>query len=308
MHADELALDPGLVRQLVDQQFPQYAALPVKQFSQSGSSNTLFRLGDTLLLRFPRQPGGGAGIIKEQRWLGWLEPQLPVRVPQIVGLGAPTPAYPEAWSIVRWLDGELVVACDAHSSIADDRTQLAEGLADLVAALRDIPVPDPASQDPALRWYRGRSLAEFDRATRHNIEQCKSLPGLDLDLAAALAVWATAVQLPGARASGAEHWYHADLVAENLLLRDGALFAALDFGGLAVGNPVIDLHGAWEVLDVPGRELFRRRLDISEEEWLLGRAWALAIALGAFSYYWDKMPGRMRDRLCMARAVLADVQ
>ena len=50
-----------------------------------------------------------------------------------------------------------------------------------------------------------------------------------------------------------------DLAAENLLVRDGALTAVLDFGGLSVGDPTVDLVVAWEVLDPPARELFRGR-------------------------------------------------
>jgi hypothetical protein len=32
----------------------------------------------------------------------------------------------------------------------------------------------------------------------------------------------------------------------------------------------------------------------------------LGIALGTFTYYWETMPRRRRDRLAMARSVLAD--
>ena len=48
------------------------------------------------------------------------------------------------------------------------------------------------------------------------------------------------------------------------------------------------------------------QLEVGEADWLRGRAWALAIALGCFTYYWEKMPGRRRDRLAMAQSVLAD--
>lgn len=81
----------------------------------------------------------------------------------------------------------------------------------------------------------------------------------------------------------------------------------LDFGGLAVGDPTVDLHGAWELLDAPARDVFRTRLGVDDAEWQLGRAWALGLALGCLAYHWDKMPARRRDRLAMARTVLADM-
>jgi hypothetical protein len=166
--------------------------------------------------------------------------------------------------------------------------------------------PGRPAHGPALRWYRGRSLAEFDERTRHNIRTCRSIEGLDLDLDAALAVWTHALEVPGAHEASSDRWYHSDLVAENLLVTDGRLTGVVDFDGLAVGDPTVDRHGAWEVLDPPAREVFRTRLKVDEAEWLRGRAWALAIALGTFTYYWATMPGRRRDRLAMAKSVLDD--
>ena len=71
-----------------------------------------------------------------------------------------------------------------------------------------------------------------------------------------------ALELPGARAPGADRWYHSDLVAENLLLRKDRLAAVLDFGGLAIGDPTIELHGAWELFDPPARRTFRAALGV----------------------------------------------
>jgi len=308
IHDNEIPIDVDLVRRLVSTQFPQYGAMPLERLGASGSTNTIFRLGDDLLVRLPRQPGGSAGIGKEQRWLPLIGRHLPVAVPEIVALGEPGCGYREHWCIVRWLEGELPKAYTPHESPMPERATLAADLADTILALRALEVPEAAAIDPALRWYRGRSLAEFDRWTRHNIQKCRSIEGLDLDLDAALAIWAVALQTPGAYAVGPDRWYHSDLVAENLLLTDGRLSAVLDFGGLGVGDPTIDLHGAWEVLDPPARELFRKRLGVDDAEWLRGRAWALAIALGTFTYYWETMPERRRDRLAMARSVLAEAR
>ncbi|MEE4282563.1 MAG: phosphotransferase, partial [Pseudomonadales bacterium] len=152
------------------------------------------------------------------------------------------------------------------------------------------------------------TLAEYDKYFRRTIEDCRRLQGHGLDLDKALEIWQQALSLPGAQTAGPDRWYHSDLVAENLLLKNGRLTAVLDFGGLAVGDPTIDLHGAWELFDRQSREMFRTRLGVEDAQWLCGRAWALAIALGTFSYYWTKMPGRMHDRLIMAQAVLADVE
>lgn len=306
LHKNEIAIDTALVRRLVDSEFAQYSALPLTRLDASGSTNVLFRLGDDLLVRLPRQPGGSVAIDKEQRWLPQIGRHLPVAVPEIVALGEPAFGFTERWSIVRWITGELPTAYTPDDPPRPERSRLAEDLADVILALRAADVPNAATTDPALRWYRGRSLAEFDEQTRYNIQKCRSIEDLGLDLDAALAVWTRALEAPGAFEAGRDRWYHSDLVAENLLLTDGRLTGVLDFGGLSVGDPTIDLHGAWEVLDPPARKVFRARLGVDHAEWVRGRAWALAIALGCFTYYWETMPGRRRDRLSMARSVLAD--
>ncbi len=312
LHQDEISISLEQARRLVAGQFPEYAGLPLRELKATGSTNRLFRLGDNLLLRLPRQPGGGAGIDKEWRYLPEMGRRLPVAIPGIVAVGQPAEEFPERWSIVRWLEGAHPPVPPPQPSAGADRAPstaaLAEDLAAVILALRAGAISAEAAADPELRWYRGRSLAEFDAHTRRNLERCRAIGGLALDLDAALAVWNRALDLPGAHQAGADCWYHGDLVAENLLLRHGRLAAVLDFGCLSIGDPTVDLHGAWEVLDAPARALFRRRLGIENGEWLRGRAWALALALGTFTYYWSSMPGRCRDRLAMARAVLADAE
>jgi aminoglycoside phosphotransferase (APT) family kinase protein len=80
------------------------------------------------------------------------------------------------------------------------------------------------------------------------------------------------LSLPGASEAGPDRWYHGDLVCENLLLVDGKLTSALDFGGLSIGDPTIDLHGAWELFDAPACAVFRARLRVDDAEWARGRA------------------------------------
>jgi aminoglycoside phosphotransferase (APT) family kinase protein len=223
-------------------------------------------------------------------------------VPEPVAVGEPAAGYPERWSVVRWTDGEVPpVAGD----VVPTPRALARDLAAVVTALRAIEVPHDALADPGLRWYRGDPLSALDDTTRENLEACRAIPDLGLDLDAALRVWDQAMALPEQSAS--PRWYHGDLLAENLLVREGRLVAVLDFGGLAVGDPTVDLVVAWEVLDPPAREMFRREVGVDEETWLRGRAWALALALMTFPYYWRTMPDRCADRLAMARSVLADV-
>lgn len=309
LHVDEFEIDLRLVRALVDRARPDLATRPLRPLDASGSSNALFRLGDDLLVRLPRQPGGSLSIVKEARWLPYVAAALQVPVPQVVAVGEPGFGYPERWSIVSWLDGQTPEVPVA-SGVARDRSAdgLARDLARVVGALRALPVPADALADPALRSYRAEPLAALDAITRKNLAGCHGLAGLDLDVDACLRVWEAALALPDPSGPRAPCWLHGDLLTENLLVRDGRLAAVLDFGVLSVGDPTVDLVVGWEALDATGRDTFRTALNVDAATWERGRAWALAIAVMIFPYYWTTMPERCASRLCMARAVLADAR
>ncbi|OIJ24897.1 hypothetical protein UG56_020495 [Nocardioides luteus] len=295
MHDDELTIDEDLVRSLLRRDVTAYADLALRPLESTGSTNRLFRLGDEHLVRLPCQPGGSATITQEALRLPSFAANLAVAVPEVAAVGEPGFGYPERWSVVRWLDGEKPGPGAGDVTAAD--------LAGVVTGLSRTEVPPEALDDPDLRWYRGSPIAGFDADVRSRLKECRDLAELDLDLDAVETVWDEVMALPPVET--APHWVHGDLLAENLLSRDGRLTAVLDFGALSVGDPTVDLICAWELLDASGRDEFRRLLDLDDATWLRSRGWALFIALMTFPYYRHTMPVRCADRLVMARAALA---
>lgn len=304
LHSDEIPIDAELVRALVGRAMPDYVDAPVRRLASSGSTNALFRLGEEFLVRLPRRPGGSADISKEATWLPVLGPELPVSVPEVVAVFEPDCGYPERWSVVRWIDGEHPEVVDPETSVDPRRQRLARDLAAMLEALHQVEVPPEAVSDPRLRWYRGEPLVAMNQVTRENIERCRALNDFEFDLDAAERIWDEAMKLPGTDRTN-PRWYHGDLAAENLLVRDGRLTAVLDFGGLSVGDPTVDLVVAWDLLDPPARRLLRRQLGVEDAAWLRGRAWALCITLMIW-YYWTTMPERRASRMAVGRNVLAD--
>jgi aminoglycoside phosphotransferase (APT) family kinase protein len=83
---------------------------------------------------------------------------------------------------------------------------------------------------------------------------------------------------------------HGDLIPGNVLVRDGRLAGVIDVGGLGPADPALDLVGAWHLLAVAPRQLFRAALACDELEWERGKAWAFQQSMGAVWYYRQTNP------------------
>jgi aminoglycoside phosphotransferase (APT) family kinase protein len=282
-----------LVARLLEEQFPDWADLPVERYATTGSDHVLYRLGDELVARLPRKARVDDQIDKERAWLPRLAPSLPVAVPVPLAKGAPGAGYPFSWSVYRWLKGDEVPADGV-----DDHT-LAVDLAAFVRALGRIESaggPHAGLQN----FLRGAPLALRDEATRAALAQLEGA----VDTAAATAAWEEALRVPAWTAP--QVWVHGDLTPENMLAQRGRLAAILDFGCLGVGDPAVDVMVAWSVFSPEARAVFRAELDVDEATWVRGRGWALSTGLIALPYYAETHPPRAANARFRIRQVLAD--
>jgi len=251
---------------LLNEQFPQWAELPVRPVAIDGWDNTSFRLGEELLVRLPSADRYVLGVEKEHRWLPVLAPQLPLPIPQPVAKGQPSGVFPRVWSIYGWLEGETV-----GTAPPTDRVAFAVDVASFLDALYRIDASDgPVAGEQS--FWRGASLTRYDRQTRKAIADL----GDAIDGDAATAVWDAALGAPHA---GPPVWAHGDVAQNNLLVSGGRLSAVIDFGTSAVGDPACDTVFAWTFLDGESREAFRARLPVDHDTWVRGRGWAIWKAL-----------------------------
>lgn len=292
LHPGEYTIDQPLVQQLLNEQFPALAHLPLRRVHSTGTVNVLYRLGDDLCVRLPRLPDWAAALEKELRWLPRLAPHLPLRIPQPIARGAPTDAYPLAWAIYRWQDGQpyqdgLIAAEEAAAT----------ALARFVQALRQI---DTANAPPGGR----KPLGQLDTATRAALDASAKVMGSAIDWGQAAAVWEQARLAPAW--TGTPVWIHADLLRPNLLVAAGRLHAVIDFGSAGVGDPAGDVIPAWSVFGPAGRRKFRALLAVDESTWQRARGYALHQAALAIPYYTHSNPGFATQAKRTLEEVLSD--
>lgn len=257
-----MQIDAALAERLVAAQFPQWADLPIRPVEFDGWDNRTFRLGDELSIRMPSAASYAPQVDKEHRWLLELAPQLPLPIPVPVGLGAATDEFPWAWSVYRWLDGEIA----ARARIRD-LGEFAHALAAFLVALR---TADAVGGPPAgaHNFFRGGAISVYDDETRRAI----GILGDRVDGAAATEVWDAALATTW---TAAPVWVHGDISAGNLLVRDGRLGAVIDFGSSAVGDPACDLAITWTFFHGASREAFRGAVDLDAATWARGRGWTI---------------------------------
>jgi aminoglycoside phosphotransferase (APT) family kinase protein len=283
----------SLVSRLVAAQFPQWADLPVTPAVPQGWDNRTFRLGAHMTVRLPSGAVYAPQVEKEHRWLPKLAPLLPLPIPVPLAKGAPAEGYPWQWSVYRWLEGETATA----ERIADLR-QFATALARFLTALQRI---DPAGGPPPGRhnFFRGGPLAVYDAETRQALA---ALEG-KIDTNAASAVWEAAL---AASWHGSPVWFHGDVAAGNLLVRDGQLGAVIDFGTSGVGDPSCDLAIAWTLFGGESREVFRAALGLDDAIWARGRGWTLWKALITLADHIDTNPSEAGIARRVIDELLAD--
>lgn len=255
VHDDEVEIDEQLVRALLEEQFPDWAELPLVR-AGDGTVNVVYRLGRDLSLRLPRR--AERERVEDQVLAAVVS--LPVEVPRLVAVGRPGAGYPWEWAVHTWLEGEL-----------PDRSIPAEEVAGLVGALQRL---DPADA-PEPGYNRGRPLRCRDAGVRDALTR--------IEAAGALELWQSAVEVP--EWAGERVWIHADLDRRNVLVRDGRLAAVLDWGGAGLGDPAVDVAAAWKLVAAQERDAFRELLGADDATWLRAKGWVLSQALVALGYY-----------------------
>lgn len=263
MHEDEWPIDDAMVRQLLLEQFPDWAGLPLQRVETAGTVNAIFRLGDNLSVRLPRHRGPTRPGGKEWVWLSQLAPWLPLAIPIPLAQGLPNSDYPWFWQIHRWMAGMV------SPVTAIDPIQAARDLADFVAALQRVNLPDGP-------LGRGIPLAERDEDFQYWLKRFDGDPAVSR-------VWEQALAAPPW--PGPPIWHHGDLDCRNWLWCDGRISSIIDWDEMGIGDPACDVMVAWKLHSAGARDAFRAALPTDDATWARARGWVVSQAVAILAYY-----------------------
>ncbi|WP_137294687.1 aminoglycoside phosphotransferase family protein [Nocardioides dongxiaopingii] len=288
-----------MVSQLLRDQAPDLADLGIRAIPAPGSSNWVFRIGETLAIRLPRSDDCVADLQNEVQYLPRLPPHLPTAVPDIVATGQPSSTFPRPWAVVSWLPGDPPLA------LADSQQQrLAESLGRFLRALHEI---DASNVPPGPGRWGYRCGEPVNDTTDRWVEQAAA-ELMDLfDPNQVSKAWRRLREVSAA--TQAACWVHTDLSEENLLVHsDGRLAGVIDFGGVGVGDRSVDLLYAWSMFERPARDVLRLASGVDDQTWTRARAWAFA-GPGPLTIanYRDTMPARVDRLTSMVVRVAAEV-
>ena len=273
MHQNQLKITLELVSQLIHQQFPHFSNLPLKPVQSMGTVNAIYRLGKEHYVRLPLMKEYEMSLQKEIMILSTIKKHVSLPIPNPIGIGQPTNDYPLTWAIYEWLPG------DTYDSNLVEEDLTAKTLARFVNELQLMPITDTAPK-------AGRkALLELNEQTILAIHQCSG----DIDVEKTLIAWKELVNTTPWNQKPV--WIHSDLLKPNLLIHQQQLRAIIDFGSSGIGDPAFDMTPAWDVLTTDkGQQLFKEQVNVTDEVWLRGKAYALHQAALIIPYYRKSNP------------------
>jgi aminoglycoside phosphotransferase (APT) family kinase protein len=240
MIESEIEISENLVRDLLREQHPDLAELPIREV-EGGWGNQMWRLGDTLAVRMQRMDKLPDLQLKERRWLPVLASHLPLPIPTPVRSGVPSERFPKIWTVMTWVDG---------TPLDDDAITRRDHAADTLAAFLKALHAEAPTDAPDASDFGAHPKECTDGF--ENFLQAVDLGGFaESDIRA---VWDDAVAAP--EWDGPRVWVHGDLHPANVVVANGTLAGVVDFGALFAGDPAWDLAAAWLLLPAGGAARF----------------------------------------------------
>jgi aminoglycoside phosphotransferase (APT) family kinase protein len=234
--AAEVHIDAALVVSLLRAQFPDLANLDCYKVNE-GFDNSLWRLGEDLVVRIPRREIAAALIENELRWLPEVARHVSLATPLPLRAGVATDVFPWPWLIASWHNGEAGDEIDPNVRGGSAK--------EMAIFLRELHVEAPT--DAPFNPYRSVALVDRESTLYSRLHDVEA----HVDYWAVEALWKSVRDTPRWTHPGS--WLHGDFHPGNTVYRDGALVGVVDFGDMCAGDPAVDLAGG--LLSLPYESL-----------------------------------------------------
>lgn len=268
-----------IVQRLIYEQCPEFKELEIKPVEKCGHDNQTFHLGDDMIIRLPSGKDYAMQAKKENTWLPYLANHLSLPISKPLYLGKGTEYYPYPWSILKYLDGEILSYDNIESMI-----KFAKELSNFLGEFQQIPCENGPVAGKH-NFYRGGNLKVYHQETMDALNALTD----QIDTVKLLDLWHLALD-------SNEHienvWVHGDIAPGNLLVQNGHLCGVIDFGILGVGDPACDYAMAWTFFEEKSRDVFLQGISSQMRNRAMG--WALWKAL--ITYESDEDERRMNAR------------
>ncbi len=189
MHADQLTVPLGTVRELVREQFPRWRSLGIRAVDSQGTVNAIFRIGSHLAARFALEAGDAGAVRRHLESETDAARELAGRTrfptPEPVALGEPGAGYPLPWLVQTWLPGITATDEDPGGSVA-----FGHDLAEFIGGVRAIGTDG--------RTFSGSGRGGDLRSHDAWMQTCLTRSGQLLDVPLLRRMWDALRELPRA--------------------------------------------------------------------------------------------------------------
>ncbi|WP_248929180.1 aminoglycoside phosphotransferase family protein [Paenibacillus hamazuiensis] len=263
--AEELAL------RLIGSQFPQLLSLKIRHLGY-GWDNTVFRVGDEYVFRFPRRTAAVRLIKTEMNILPKLEGVIRLPYPKPIFFGKEHEEYPAPFLGYPYLPGRFPIGL-TDGQRASSTAALAQFLKSLHAFPVHIAVENGIEHDH-------RNLTDVASRKKKMLGFLSDLaPHLRADEHRAIADYLDRLQTDRVTPKGV--FLHGDLHFKNILVDEsGAISGIIDWGDMNIGHPACDLNIAYSFLPPFARsDFFSEYGEVDEETKVLARLIAVYIPM-----------------------------
>ncbi|KQL52491.1 hypothetical protein AN964_02345 [Heyndrickxia shackletonii] len=243
----QVVVTETLATSLIEEQFPQLNPTKAEVIGE-GFDNTVFKVNDEFIFRFPRRNVAAHLLETENRILPKLADKLPIPIPIPTFIGVPGESYP--WSFT----GYPIVHGTTPGILSNEkRMQSVEKLALFLKELHRFPVKDAL-----------HVKIPYDELNRLDIESRRPKLKENLQKASELGLFIAQKELEQFIESVSTDetntecaLVHGDLHTRNMLVDgEGKVSGIIDWGDTHIGNPAIDLSIVYTFIPPEGRYLF----------------------------------------------------